>query len=82
MVHRPLSRKVLTSIGEEIELSEAEETNEASKRGKLTISIHRGEAITRRYRENDDKEYRWDSPLPMETSKKVAIDFGKSHSLK
>ena len=65
---------------ETIDLSADEETAEASMRGKIVVTVRRGKSASL---PEDGKGYRPPVPLlPPKTSKKVGIDYGKSHRLK
>ncbi|KAK3698989.1 hypothetical protein LTR37_016680 [Vermiconidia calcicola] len=64
---------------EDCDQSRSEAAEEASKRGKIEVSFQRGKVTERKVGANEE----WvDFPnLSMETSKRVAIDHGKSHGL-
>ena len=59
------------------ELSRDEENMERSKRGKVNVTLRLGRG-TESERKLDWKTY---EPLPQETSKTVAVDGGRSHSM-
>lgn len=68
------------SADENVDLSTDEEDAQRSQRGIIKFFIQRGRARRRKWKATD--EDRPITTLPLATSKKVAIDLGKSHSLK
>lgn len=65
------------SAAEQADLSASEEDHERAKRGKIEISIQLG-----KYPDSGSKvPFEDDELLRPETSKKIATDHGKSHSI-
>lgn len=58
-------------------MSGDEERQELNRRGKIQITMRRGTATNIRDTEDEDVE----PEMPLTTSKKVAIDGGKSHNV-